>query len=97
MRISDLMISDNYLGNTNRIKDRISVLNRQILSGNKIDKPSDSPVGTSRLFRISDQLGQIGSYQKNIQNSLSFLNETSFAMESIQSQVLDLISKLTET
>jgi flagellar hook-associated protein 3 FlgL len=96
MRISDLMISNNYLGNTNKIKDRISLLNRQILSGNKIEKPSDSPLGTSRLFKISDQLGQIQSYQKNIQDSLSFLNETTFAMETIQSQVMDMVSKLTD-
>ncbi len=96
MRISDLMISDNYLGNTNKIKDRISVLNKQILSGNKIEKPSDSPVGTSRLFRISDQMGQVETYQKNIQNSLAFLDETVFAMESIQSETQNLISKLTE-
>lgn len=96
MRISDLMISDNYLGNTNKIKDRISVLNKQILSGNKIEKPSDSPVGTSRLFRISDQMGQVETYQKNIQNSLAFLDETVFAMESIQSETQNLISKLTD-
>jgi flagellin-like hook-associated protein FlgL len=49
MRISDLIISNNYIGNTNKIKDRISVLNRQIISGNKIERPSDSPVGTSRV------------------------------------------------
>ena len=96
MRISDLMISDNYLRNTNTIKDRISVLNRQILSGNKIEKPSDSPVGTSRLFRISDQMGQVETYQKNIKNSLSFLDETVFAMESIQSEVMNIVGKLTE-
>ncbi len=96
MRISDLMISDNYLGSTNKIKDRISVLNKQILSGNKIEKPSDSPTGTSRLFRISDQMGQVETYQKNIQNSLSFLDETNFAMESIQSEVQNLVSKLTD-
>ena len=96
MRISDLMISDNYLRSTNTIKDRIAVLNRQILSGNKIEKPSDSPVGTSRLFRISDQMGQVETYQKNIKNSLSFLDETVFAMESIQSEVMNIVGKLTE-
>ena len=96
MRISDLMISNNYIGNTNKIKDRIAVLNRQILSGNKIEKPSDSPVGTSRLFRISDQMGQVETYKKNIQNSLSFLDETVFAMESIQSEVMNIVGKLTE-
>jgi flagellar hook-associated protein 3 FlgL len=96
MRISDLMISNNYIGNTNKIKDRISLLNRQILSGNKIEKPSDSPVGTSRLFRISDQMGQVETFKKNIQNSLSFLDETNFAMESIQSEVMNIVGKLTE-
>jgi flagellar hook-associated protein 3 FlgL len=96
MRISDLIISNNYIGNTNKIKDRISTLNRQILSGNKIEKPSDSPVGTSRLFRISDQMGQTETYKKNIQNSLAFLDETNFAMESMQSESMNIISKLTE-
>jgi len=96
MRISDLMISQNYIGNTNKIKDRISTLNRQILSGNKIERPSDSPVGTSRLMRISDQSGQVDTYKSNITNSLSFLDETIFAMESIQSEVQNIITKLTD-
>lgn len=96
MRISDLIISNNYIINTNKIKDRISTLNRQIISGNKIEKPSDSPVGTSRLFRISDQMGQTETYKKNIQNSLSFLDETIFAMESMQGEAMNIIGKLTE-
>lgn len=96
MRISDLIISNNYIGNTNKIKDRLSALNRQILSGNKIEKPSDSPVGTSRLFRISDQMGQTETYKKNIQNSISFLDETIFAMESMQSEAMDIVGRLTE-
>jgi flagellar hook-associated protein 3 FlgL len=96
MRISDLMISNNYIGNTNNIKTKLSVLNRQILSGNKIERPSDSPVGASRLMRISDQAGQVSTYQSNIKNSLSFLDETIFAMESIQSEVQNIVSKLTE-
>lgn len=94
MRVSDLMISNNYLRNINDIKDKISVLNRQILSGNKIEKPSDSPVGTSRLFKINDQLAQTETFQKNIQSSLSFLNETTFAMETMQSEVQNIIGKL---
>ena len=96
MRISDLMISQNYIGNTNKIKDRISTLNKQILSGNKIERPSDSPVGTSRLMRISDQSGQVDTYKSNITNSLSFLDETIFAMESIQSEIQNIISKITD-
>ena len=96
MRISDLIISNNYIGNSNKIKERISDLNRQIISGKKIERPSDSPVGASRLMRISDQSGQLDTFQNNIKNSLSFLDETVFAMESIQSEVMNIVGKLTD-
>lgn len=96
MRISDLMISQNYIGNVNSIKDKISTINKQILSGSKISRPSDSPVGASRLMRISDQSGQVNTYQSNIKNSLSFLDETVFSMESIQTEVQNIMTKLTD-
>lgn len=96
MRISDSMMSNNYVGSINDIKNKISSLNKQILTGKKIDKPSDSPVGTSRLIRFADQDGQIKTYQKNIQNSLAFLDDTVFALESIQSETMNIVSKLTE-
>lgn len=96
MRISDLMISNNYLKNLNEIRDKISVFNRQILTGEKIEKPSDSPIDTSKILRIKNQLEQTNTYQKNIQNSLSYLNETSFALETIQSEVQNVIGKLTD-
>src|SRR5690606_34345765 len=54
------------------------------------------PVGTSRLMRISDQSGQVNTYQSNIKTSLSFLDETIFAMESIQSEVMNIVGKLTD-
>ncbi len=96
MRISDLMISSNYLKSLNQIKDKIATINRQIITGQKIEKPSDSPSGTSRLIRIADQLGQTETFQKNIQNSQSFLDETTFALDSIQTEVLNVIGKLTD-
>lgn len=96
MRISDLIISNNYIGNTNKIKERISLLNKQIVTGKKISRPSDSPVGTSRLMRISDQSGHLDAYKNNIKTSLAFLDETIFAMESIQSEVMNIVGKLTD-
>ena len=96
MRISDLMVSTNYLKSLNEIKDRIAKINRQIITGQKIEKPSDSPTGTSRLIRIADQLGQTDTFKKNIQNSQSFLNETTFALDSIQTKILNVIGKLTD-
>ncbi len=96
MRISDLMVSNNYLGHFNSIKDRISKLNQQILTGQKISKPSDSPVGTSKLLRIFDQMSQTDAYRKNVQSSLTFIDETIFALESIQNEVQSVIKQLTQ-
>ena len=94
-RISDLSFTNTYLNNLNVIKNQLSQLNMQISTGKKINKPSDSPTGTSQILRMNKQISQIDTFSGNIQNSLSFANETSFAMESIQSEVVDILSNLT--
>jgi flagellin-like hook-associated protein FlgL len=44
MRISDAMMSKNYLNSINDIKNKYSNLNNHISSQQKILAPSDSPV-----------------------------------------------------
>ncbi len=94
-RISDLSYSSTYLNNLNLLKNQLSQLNTQISTGKKINKPSDSPTGTSQILRMNNQISQIDTYSNNIQNSLSFANETSFAMESMQSEVVSVLTNLT--
>jgi flagellar hook-associated protein 3 FlgL len=94
-RISDLSFTNTYLNNLNVIKNQLSQLNMQISTGKKINKPSDSPTGTSQILRMNKQISQIDTFSDNIQNSLSFANETSFAMESIQSEVVNILTNLT--
>jgi flagellar hook-associated protein 3 len=94
-RISDLSISNSYLNNINLLKNQLSNLNIQISTGKKINKPSDSPSGTSQIIRMNNQISQIDTFTSNIQNGLAFVNETSFAMESIQSEVVNVLTSLT--
>ncbi len=94
-RISDLSFTNTYLNNLNVIKNQLSQLNMQISTGKKINKPSDSPTGTSQILRMNNKISQIDTFSSNIQNSLSFANETSFAMESIQSEVVNILTNLT--
>ena len=94
-RISDLSFTNTYLNNLNVLKNQLSQLNVQISTGKKINKPSDSPTGTSQILRMNNQISQIDTYSNNIQNSLSFANETSFAMESIQSELVNVLTNLT--
>jgi flagellar hook-associated protein 3 len=94
-RISDLSFTNTYLNNINVLKNHLSQLNVQISTGKNINKPSDSPTGTSQILRMNGQISQIDTYSNNIQNSLSFANETSFAMESIQSELVNVLTNLT--
>jgi flagellar hook-associated protein 3 len=94
-RISDLSISNSYLNNINLLKNQLSNLNTQISTGKKINKPSDSPSGTSQIIRMNNQISQMDTFTSNIQNGLAFVNETSFAMESIQSEVVNVLTSLT--
>lgn len=96
MRVSDTMMSDNYIGNINDIKSKIAQLQLQMMTGKKITKPSDSPVAASKLLRLSDQSGQVDTFLKNAKNGLSFLNSTTFALQSIQDETVNVITKLTD-
>lgn len=96
MRITESMMSNYYIGSINKLKDRIALLQRQISSGVRIEKPSDSPTGAVRVIRNNDQLSQIDTYLKNIQTGLSFLDQTTFALQSIQDEVVNVVGKLEE-
>jgi flagellar hook-associated protein 3 FlgL len=96
MRISDILISNNYLNSLNGTKSKIERLGSQLASGVKVSKPSDSPSGTAKILRFYNQLTQSDVYSKNISNSISFLNETTFAMENIQSELVKVLTNITE-
>lgn len=96
MRISDSMLSTSYLQNINHSRERIESLQRKIATGNKIERPSDSPVGASRIMRLSNQISRTDTYLNNIANSLDFLNDSVLALESLQNETLGISEKLVQ-
>jgi flagellar hook-associated protein 3 FlgL len=96
MRITETMMSNYYIGSINQLKEKIALLQRQISSGNKIEKPSDNPAGVVRVIRNNNQLYQIETFLKNIDSGLSFLNQTTFALQSIQNEMVSVVGKLEE-
>ncbi len=94
MRISDLMLSNDFVANFNNAKAKVDRLQTQIATGSKINKPSDSPEGTSRLLGLKNQSQQIDTFNKNIETGLSYMQETTTAMESIQTEITNVMVKL---
>ncbi len=95
MRISDIMMSTDYLNNLNTVKSNVNTLQTQIATGIKISSPSDSPVGTANLLGWNTQLNQVNTYSDNINNGLSFLQDTTNTMQNIQSEITNVMSDLT--
>jgi flagellar hook-associated protein 3 FlgL len=96
MRISDQMLSNRYLSNLNSSKAKLNKLQTQISTQKKINSPSDSPTGTSTLIRITDQIESTKTYINNINKSRTFLDDTLFVMDSMNSELTNIMVKLTE-
>lgn len=87
MRVSDVMMGKSFLANLTQMKNNLDKINREIYTGSKINKPSDSPGGTLKLLNLNESIAQGESYKKNIAYSLSFLNESISAIEEIESEI----------
>ena len=77
MRVTELMVTTNYLKNINNTKRTIDTLNQQLASNSMVSKPSDNPFAAEAILRYTNQIEKNAQYQKNVDNAISFL-ETSF-------------------
>ncbi len=96
MRITDLMISNDYLYNLNATKSKVDNLQTEIATGNKIQEPSDSPSGTVNILGWNNQIDQANTLISNMDSGLSFVNDSTQQMQNIQDQITSVLSNLTQ-
>ncbi|HEX2866341.1 MAG TPA: flagellin [Ignavibacteriales bacterium] len=96
MRISDSILSANYLASLNSNKEQVEQIQEHIASGSKINKPSDSPSGISRVLRLQEQLQAGDTYTKNIEDSQSFIQTTASTLEGMQNEIQDSLVLFTD-
>ncbi len=96
MRISDLMMNRNYVYNINSQKNEIEKLREQIATQTRVNRPSDDPRASARIMNLKSEFGATEKYKSNIETSLTFLNQTSQAMEGILDEVSKIDVRLTE-
>ncbi|HKJ80493.1 MAG TPA: flagellar basal body FlgE domain-containing protein, partial [Ignavibacteriaceae bacterium] len=96
MRITDLMMSNNFLSNLNATKSKVSDLQTELALGTTIQKPSDSPNGTVNLLGWNNQIAQANNIMSNIDNGLAFVNDSTQAMQNIQDEITNVMSSLTQ-
>ena len=96
MRISDLMLQNNFLSSLNSTKARMEKLQTQVASNNKLNAPSDSPTGVAKVMRFENSISQANNFIGNIQNSLAFVNESISGLDFIQNEATKILVNLTQ-
>ena len=95
MRVSDRFLMNEYIRNMNLTKSRLSDLQEKITTGKSINKPSDSPLGASRVMRLSSQINNVTTYKSNIERADSIINGTISSMTGIQTEIQKVMTSLT--
>jgi flagellar hook-associated protein 3 FlgL len=93
MRITNKMLSNNFLTDMQSNLQNMQTLQQQMSTGKLISKPSDDPLGTTKVMQLNSQIDQNGQYSKNISNATNWLNTTDTSLGQVNN-VLQRINEL---
>ena len=85
MRITNNMITSNFLTGLNKSLQRQNTIQEQLTDGKAIHRPSDDPVKAMRSLRFSANLAQNEQYSQNAQDASSWMDTTDGAMSDLSS------------
>jgi flagellar hook-associated protein 3 FlgL len=75
-RITENMLTNNYLGNMRRNLGNMKSLQNQLASGKQIQKASDNPYIASRSMQINMEISYNSQYNENIKDISNWLDTT---------------------
>lgn len=85
MRITNNMLTNNFLYNANQALTRLDTLQNQISSGKAISKPSDDPVRAVRSLQFRTSLDMNALYTQNANDAISWMQTSDSAMVNMAS------------
>ncbi|MBI5266143.1 MAG: flagellar hook-associated protein FlgL [candidate division Zixibacteria bacterium] len=92
MRITNGMMADRVVFNTQRALQRFMQLQTDMSSGRRINKPSDDPAGTLRDLGYRTELSDTDQYQKNINSAQSWVK----TYDNLMADMKDVMSSVKE-
>ncbi|MCB2294281.1 flagellar hook-associated protein FlgL [Clostridium algoriphilum] len=90
MRITNKMLSNNFLNDMRTNLSNLNTIQGQITSGKQVRKPSDDPAKASKIMQINSDIGANKQYNTNIKNTTNWLDVTDTSL----GQVGDAVSKI---
>lgn len=90
MRITENIVSYNYLENVNQAREKIVSLQGHLASGKRVQKPSDDPRSTDAILRLREALSLNEQYGRNAEDGSAIADATSSALDSFAQLYQDL-------
>jgi flagellar hook-associated protein 3 FlgL len=95
LRVAQQMIYQNSLANMNSTLTQLMESNQQAASQKKINRPSDDPVGMTRVLSYRDNIAAMDQYETNISMAKGWLNLADSTMVQV-STVMTRLKELAE-
>ncbi|MDF2882740.1 MAG: flagellar hook-associated protein 3 [Clostridiaceae bacterium] len=76
MRITNKMLSNNFLSDLNTNLQNMQTLQKQMTSGKLFSKPSDNPFSVSRAMELHTSINTNTMYNENIKDTINWLDTT---------------------
>lgn len=92
LRVTSNMMNSQLLLNLNRNARTMNDTQLQLATGRKLNKPSDDPVGITYSLRYRAELSANEQYQKNVDDSLSWLDFN----DTVLTQTGEVVQRLRE-
>lgn len=80
MRLTNNMMSDNYLNNLQRNMSRMNQFQSQMATNRKLVRLSDDPASAMGAVAIRDKLAKLEQYQRNLGDAQSWLTQSETAV-----------------
>lgn len=92
MRVTNRMLSNNYLRDMRTNLYNMSKVQTQLTTGKEISKPSDNPFKVARSMQLYTDIASNKQYNENIKDSINWLDSTDTAL----GQVNDSLQRVRE-
>lgn len=83
MRVTNKMLSNNFLRDMRTNLNNMNTLQGQMSSGKQIRKPSDDPFKAYRIMQMHSDLDASKQYKSNIKDSINWLDTTDTALDQL--------------
>ena len=81
IRITQNQVTSRYQNDLSAVYEQLARTQRQASTGLRIETPSDDPFGTSQVLGFDAQLSDIRQYQRNVDDTIGFLNTADAALD----------------